>query len=557
MVVIPSAARNPRILPLTTERSDATLSATQLTLPSLPRNPPAQINPHHDNTRRKILSHPNHPRYHQHTMATTASPSITAPDPLSMRAVLRIPMMRRLWYAQVISVFGDFLALFAVIGVLAFRLNATAQQVINLQIAYLLPIAVLGVIAGVFVDRWPLKPTMVSSDAIRCGLVLLLLTCTQLWQFYLTLAAISVISSFFGPAQGVAIRSAVPLHGLRSANALMQQVIFGMRIIGPALAALLVATFGPRICYLADAASFAGSALLIASISFVLPPAHIPVIPTTDSPVSPTEVEEPALSSSKGPASLPAISDPSSRPERSEVEAPAFHTHNPVIPTEGEAAVEGRASPTRTEATSAAPLARILTDMQQGFSFILHHAALLFVILALAAGMFVLGCFGPLIAVYVRDSVHASTRVYGFASAGIGLGLFVGINLLTVAGKRLPNNLLVYAGLGGIALGLALLTGLTAIWSTILGTITIGLATAGIILPSQVLIQTETPPALMGRVGSTVMSVIFSAQIAGLIVSGLLATHIGVRHVFAVCAILLALLIAAGRLFMEPKPTPA
>ena len=83
-------------------------------------------------------------------MATTSSAASQAtPDPLSMAAVLRIPIMRRLWYAQVISVFGDFLALFAVIGVLTFRLNASAQQVINLQIAYLLPIAILGVVAGV------------------------------------------------------------------------------------------------------------------------------------------------------------------------------------------------------------------------------------------------------------------------------------------------------------------------------------------------------------------------------------------------------------------------
>src|ERR1700756_2594209 len=44
------------------------------------------------------------------------------PAPLSMGDVMRIPMMRRLWYAQTISVFGDFLALFAVISVLTFRL---------------------------------------------------------------------------------------------------------------------------------------------------------------------------------------------------------------------------------------------------------------------------------------------------------------------------------------------------------------------------------------------------------------------------------------------------
>ena len=432
-------------------------------------------------------------RYHEPTMGTSAvdpsaAPSAIAdpaPEPLSMAAVLRIPAMRRLWYAQLVSVFGDFLALFAVIGVLTFNLHASAPQIIGIQIAYLLPIAILGVLAGVFVDRWPLKPTMISSDAIRCGLVLLLLPATQLWQFYAVLAAISVVSSFFGPAQGVALRSIVPLHGLRSANALMQQVMMGMRIIGPALAALLVASFGPRSCYLADAASFAASACLLATVAL-----------TPSAPQTP-----------------------------------------------------------QTPAQNTSPLARILSEMKGGFSFIVHHAALLFVILALGTAMFVLGCFGPLIAVYVRDSVHASTRVFGLASAGIGAGMFVGINLLTIAGKRLSNNVLVYAGLAGIGVGLVVLTTLTHIWSTMLGTLLIGFAVAGIIIPAQTLIQQETPPALMGRVGSTVMSVIFSAQIAGLILSSLLSGRIGVRAIFAVCAVLLTALIAAGRLWMEPKPT--
>src|ERR1700738_1600075 len=101
-------------------------------------------------------------------MSTTTSPAAATPlDPelpalMSMGAVLRISMMRRLWYAQIISVFGDFLALFAVIGILTFNLHATPQQVTGVSIAYMLPIAALGIIAGVFVDRWPLKPTMVS-----------------------------------------------------------------------------------------------------------------------------------------------------------------------------------------------------------------------------------------------------------------------------------------------------------------------------------------------------------------------------------------------------------
>ncbi|MDE3106006.1 MAG: MFS transporter [Acidobacteriota bacterium] len=415
-------------------------------------------------------------------MSTTPSP---APSPLTMAEVLRIPAMRRMWYAQIISVFGDVLALFAVIGILTFRLHATPRQIIGVQIAYMLPIAILGVLAGVFVDRWPVKPTMVASDATRAVLVLLLMVSHTVWHFYAVLAAISVISSFFGPAQGVALRAVVPMHGLRSANALMQQVMFGMRIVGPATAAFMVSALGPRSCYLADSASFVGSALLIASVTL------------------------------------------------SGVQTAALHTLQ--------------------DAPEHSGLARIVQDMRQGIHFIVHHAALLFVILAMASGMFVMGCFGPLIAIYVRDNIHADTRIFGIAQAMIAVGMFGGINGLNAFAKKVRNTVLVYSGLAGIATGLAILTLLTHIWSTILGNLTIGVAVAGIIIPAQTLIQQETPHALMGRVGSTVMSIIFASQIAGLILSGQLAQYLGVRQVFATSGVLLVMLMIAGRLWMEPK----
>jgi MFS family permease len=190
-----------------------------------------------------------------------------APAPLSLGEVLRIPVMRRLWYGQLISTFGDFLALFAVINFFTYQLKLPADKMTTLQIAYLLPIAVLGVLAGVFVDRWPLKPTMIVSDVSRAGLCLLLLLARTPIQFYAIFAVLSVFSSFFGPAQGVAIRSAVPLHGLRSANALMQQVMFGMRIVGPGIAGVLYSVFGARICYWGDSVSFLCSATLIASLA--------------------------------------------------------------------------------------------------------------------------------------------------------------------------------------------------------------------------------------------------------------------------------------------------
>jgi MFS family permease len=418
-------------------------------------------------------------------VATTPAP----PEPLGMREVLRFPMLRRLWYAQIISTFGDFLALFAVIGILTFKLHATPQQVTGVQIAYMLPIAVLGIIAGVFVDRWSIKPTMVLSDSIRAVLCLALLFASRPWHFYLALAAISVVSSFFSPAQGVAIRSAVPMHGLRSANALMQQVMFGMRIIGPAVAGAMYSYFGANSCYLLDSVSFVGSALFIASVPFMK------------------------------------------------------RTPAPVVAAHETKDVSG--------------LGKIWLDMKQGISFIVHHAALLFVILAMAAGMFVLGCFGPLIAIYIRDSLHATSKTFAVVAPMIGLGMLLGINGLNTFGKKISNTVLVYCGLCGISVGLVLLTAVPLIPAAIVANLAIGFSVAGIIVPAQTMFQQATPPELMGRVGSTFMSIIFTAQISGLVLSGILTQHIGVRQVFGLCAVMLLVLTAIGRMWMNPSSETA
>jgi DHA3 family macrolide efflux protein-like MFS transporter len=423
------------------------------------------------------------------------------PDPLSMGEVLRIVTMRRMWYAQIVSTFGDFLALFAIITIMTFRLSATPQQVTGLNIAYLLPIALLGVISGVFVDRWPVKTTMVSSDFIRAGLCVLLFFVHNIYGFYAVMAAISIFSSFFGPAQGVALRSAVPMHGLRSANALLQQVMFIMRIIGGPIAVTIVKIFGPKTCYAIDAVSFLASGCLIASLALTIPKK------ATD--------------------------------------------NAPAKPDSG-------------------AIGRILIDMKVGASFIVHHAALLFVIVALAAGMFVMGCFGPLIAIYVRDTLRASSTSFAVSSAMIGIGLLLGVNILNAFAKKIANTTQVYLGLSGIALGTLLLAAAPTfainfplthmgmpIIITVFGCFLIGFSCAGIIVPSQTLIQMETPAELMGRVGSTTMSAIFSAQIGGLLLSGILANLTSVRSVFGLCTGMLAVLIVAGKLWMEPDAHPS
>jgi DHA3 family macrolide efflux protein-like MFS transporter len=408
---------------------------------------------------------------------TTATPPVS----MTFREVLGLRVMRRVWYAQVVSLLGDFLALFAVISVVTYRMHGTPQQVTGVQIAYMLPLAILGPLSGVFVDRWPLKPTLIASDLIRAGFVLALFVATSFWQIYLVLAALSCVSSFFGPAQSVTIRSHVPPHGLISANALMQMAMMGIRVVGPSAAGLLVAAFGPNVCYAVDFVSFIASAALISSVTILRPPS----------------------------------------------------------------------APRAAAESTNSKLHAIVHEMGEGARFIVHHAAISFVVMAMAAGMFVMGCFGPLIAVYVRDWLHATALVFGIVSAMVGIGMMLGMPVVRRVSGKFSNATLVLGGLAGIGMGALILGALPWVIFSMLGCFTLGFAFAGVIVPAQTLMQRETPHALLGRISSTMMSMIFFAQLVGLMLSGILANALGVRAVFFLCAVLAWVLTGAGKLLLS------
>jgi MFS family permease len=405
---------------------------------------------------------------------------------MSFREVLRNVVMRRVWYAQVVSLFGDFLALFAVIAVVSFTMHGTANQITGVQIFYMLPLVFVGPIAGVFVDRWPLKPTLVASDLIRAVLALLLIPATSIWQVYVVLAALSCVSSFFGPAQQVTIRTHVPAAGLISANALMQMAFMGMRVVGPSTAGVVAASFGPRICYAIDVASFVGSAALIGSVAI----------------------------------------------------------RRPLSATPGTPAAQ--ATPSSSNRIHA-----IWRDLVQGVSFIFHHTAILFVVMAMAAGLFTIGCFGPLIAIFVRDTLHGSARLFGFVSAMVGVGLFLGTPVVRRASVRFSNDALVLSGLAGIGAGVFLLGAIPHQIATLIAAAAIGVAFAAIMVPAQTLLQRETPHEMIGRVSSTNISVALLAQVGGLMLSGALADAFGVRMVFFLCAALAIAMAAGGRAFLR------
>src|SRR4051812_12963045 len=97
-------------------------------------------------------------------MASATTPAHPRP---SMREVFGQPDFRKIWIAQFVSIFGDFIALFGVISMITFRWHGNAAQVTYVVIAYWMPLALVGPVAGVFVDRWNVKYVMIASDVLR------------------------------------------------------------------------------------------------------------------------------------------------------------------------------------------------------------------------------------------------------------------------------------------------------------------------------------------------------------------------------------------------------
>ncbi|HEY6253152.1 MAG TPA: MFS transporter [Candidatus Angelobacter sp.] len=402
---------------------------------------------------------------------------MASPAPaLTFREVMRQKPFRRLWLAQFVSIFGDFLALFGVISLITFRLHGSAVDVTLVSLAYVLPLALVSPPAGVLVDHWNVKRVMIASDLIRALLVLLLVFVTSVPQICVIFAVLSMVSSFFVPAQSVTLRALVPQEGLLAANALMSQAFYTVRLLSPTLAAALVAWLSEKSCFYLDSLSFFFSAVMLSTLSVV-----------------------------------------------------------------------GRSHD--REKT----LRALTNDFVAGNKFIFTHRGLAFVFTAMAMAMFVLSSFSPLSSIYIRDTLSAGVFWYGIMSTMVGVGMILGTQILTKVARNISKQVMVLCGLLGLGAGAALLGLSRNIPMATVSTLTIGFTVAFVLVPAQTLSQQETPHELMGRVSSSFMSLIALAQVMGLLLSGYLAQILGIRRLFLVCGLFLALLAAGGYMLLREQ----
>jgi MFS transporter, DHA3 family, macrolide efflux protein len=381
---------------------------------------------------------------------------------LSFKEVLGIRSVRRLWIAQLVSIFGDFLAVFAVFSIVTFQMHGTPMQVALILVAYMLPLAVISPLAGVFVDKWNVRWTMIASDLIRGVLVLTLIFQRDLYVIYGTFLVLSTVSAFFVPAQSVAVRTLTPTNGLMSVNGLMSQAMQGSQIISPAIAGLMVQGLGANSCFLFDSLSFFFSAALVFSLTI----------------------------------------------ERAKAPAAAAGT--------------------------------VLQSLTQGFRFIFNHSVIAFVMISMTAGMFAMRCFGALLSVYVRDILHSNAALFGTLNSLIGVGMIIGTQCIhRFARKASPRHMVIY-GLGGMGAGVLLTALFGMVATTAAGMLGLGFFAAFIFITAQTLIQQETPGEMLGRVTSSLMSLMAISQVVAMLLAGPVAERAGIRNLYFGSAAMLA-----------------
>ncbi|MEV6206171.1 MFS transporter [Kitasatospora sp. NPDC051914] len=180
------------------------------------------------------------------------------------------PQFARLFAGQSLSVLGDrvtFVAMpFAVLSV-----GGSASDVGLVTAAALAPLLLFTLAGGVWADRLPRHRIMLVSDLVRCAVqataaALLITGAARVPHLALLMGLFGTAEAFFTPAATGLLPLVVPRERLREANALQGFVQSSGLLVGPAVAALLVALLGPGGALAFDAATFAVGALSLAGL---------------------------------------------------------------------------------------------------------------------------------------------------------------------------------------------------------------------------------------------------------------------------------------------------
>jgi MFS family permease len=181
-----------------------------------------------------------------------------------IRPLRESPAYRRLWFGSSLSAIGSQMTTFAV-ALQVFRISHSSAAVGVVGIAYAVPAISVGLVGGVLIDsvdrRVLVLVTSTAQALISIAFAAQAFAGTDaLWLLYVLTAAQGGVGAINAPARHTFMPRLLRRELIPAAAALTMTAMYIAMISGPALAGVIAAAGGLKLCYLIDAMTF-GAAL--------------------------------------------------------------------------------------------------------------------------------------------------------------------------------------------------------------------------------------------------------------------------------------------------------
>jgi MFS family permease len=200
---------------------------------------------------------------------TAASRTPSRSGQPTFREIFAVAEFRALWLAQLQSVAGDQLARVAMTVLVFDRTHSALWTALTYAVTFL-PWVIGGVALSGLADRLPRRQVMVACDVARmvllCVMALVSLEAASpaaLWGMVALLFVVTLLDSPFKSARSAMLPDVLPGERYVLGIAVTQTTLQVGMVTGFAVGGVVVAGLGVRTALLADAATFAASALLI------------------------------------------------------------------------------------------------------------------------------------------------------------------------------------------------------------------------------------------------------------------------------------------------------
>ncbi len=177
----------------------------------------------------------------------------------------------KLWAGQTVSEIGSQVSLLALPLAAIEQLRASSFAVGALRTVETVPFLLLGLPAGVWVDRWRHRPVLIATNLARAGVLGSIPVAWALgWLSLAQLLVVALVAGALGTLFDIAYQSDLPRlverADLVDANSRLALSQSGAAVAGPGVAGVLVGALGAAVAVGADALSFLVAAAGVAAI---------------------------------------------------------------------------------------------------------------------------------------------------------------------------------------------------------------------------------------------------------------------------------------------------